>query len=187
VSGPDIDLDVHLAAIGAGDADAFALWVAGAEPPLRRSLASFAARVDVEAVLQEALLRVWQLAYRVGPDGRPNALLRWAHRVARNLALDVARARRETPDPDAAAELPGEDLRPAAPDPMLRARVVDCMEKLPGKPQQALGARLTSRGDEPDARLAERLGMTLNTFLQNFTRARRLLADCLRGYGVELP
>ena len=34
--------------------------------------------------------------------------------------------------------------------------------------------------------LAERVGMKLNTFLQNVTRARRLLADCLRRLGVEL-
>jgi RNA polymerase sigma-70 factor (ECF subfamily) len=31
-----------------------------------------------------------------------------------------------------------------------------------------------------------RLGMKLNTFLQNFTRARKLLADCLRSRGVDL-
>jgi hypothetical protein len=28
--------------------------------------------------------------------------------------------------------------------------------------------------------------MELNTFLQNFTRARKLLADCLRGRGIDL-
>ena len=33
---------------------------------------------------------------------------------------------------------------------------------------------------------AERLGMRLNTFLQNFTRARKLLADCLERQGVAL-
>lgn len=46
-----IDLDRELPAIVAGDADAFARWVAGAEPALRRALRSFAARVDVEAVV----------------------------------------------------------------------------------------------------------------------------------------
>jgi RNA polymerase sigma-70 factor (ECF subfamily) len=53
-----LDLDRHLPAIAAGDPDAFAPWVAGAEPALRDSLRPFAARVDTEAVLQEALLRV---------------------------------------------------------------------------------------------------------------------------------
>ena len=54
------DLDIHLTAIAAGDATAFAAWLAGAELPLRRRLRPFASSVDTEAVLQEALLRVWQ-------------------------------------------------------------------------------------------------------------------------------
>jgi len=53
------DLDRHLPAIVAGDAQAFAAWLAGAEPRIRASLRGFAAQVDVEAVLQETLLRVW--------------------------------------------------------------------------------------------------------------------------------
>jgi hypothetical protein len=57
---------------------------------------------------------------------------------------------------------------------------------LPGKPAAALAERLAADGAS-DARLAARLGMTLNTFLQNFGRARRLLAECLGKRGVELP
>ena len=34
--------------------------------------------------------------------------------------------------------------------------------------------------------LATKLGMRLNTFLQNFTRARKMLADCLKRAGVVL-
>ena len=51
VSDP-VDLDRYLPAIVAGDADAFAQWVAGAEPALRRALRGFAAHVDVEAIVQ---------------------------------------------------------------------------------------------------------------------------------------
>ena len=65
------DLDVHLSAIVSGDPEAFGRWVAGCELRLRRSLASFAGSVDVEAVLQETLLRVWQVAPRLEPDGNP--------------------------------------------------------------------------------------------------------------------
>jgi RNA polymerase sigma-70 factor (ECF subfamily) len=72
-------------------------------------------------------------------------------------------------------------------DPLLRRALEACREKLPGKPAAALAQRLATSGDEPDAVLARRLGMTLNTFLQNFTRARRLLADCLKKRGVDLP
>ena len=34
--------------------------------------------------------------------------------------------------------------------------------------------------------LAERVGMRPNTFLQNITRARRLIAECLRRRGIDL-
>jgi RNA polymerase sigma-70 factor (ECF subfamily) len=36
------------------------------------------------------------------------------------------------------------------------------------------------------ATLAERLGMRLNTFLQNVTRARKLLVECLERRHVDL-
>jgi RNA polymerase sigma-70 factor (ECF subfamily) len=194
-----MDLDLHQPEISAGDPDAFARWVAGAESPLRDSLRPFAARVDVESVLQEALLRVWQVAPRFQADGRPNGLLRLALRIARNLALSEARrlgragrggslgsAGRggEAPLfgelPDLADPRAGEE-----PDPLLRRHLADCREKLPGKPASALAARLES-GGEPDSELAVRLGMKLNTFLQNFTRARKLLAECLERRGVRL-
>ena len=91
---PALDLDAHLDGIAAADPGAFARWVAGAEHGLRDGLRSFAASVDVEAVLQEALLRTWQIAPRVRPDGRPNALFRMAATIARNLALSELRRRR---------------------------------------------------------------------------------------------
>jgi RNA polymerase sigma-70 factor (ECF subfamily) len=187
-----LDLDLHLPQLAAGDADAFARWLSGAEPQLRDSLRGFAARVDTEAVLQEALLRVWQVAPRVKPDGRPNALLRMAVRVARNLAVDEARRA------GFRAPLSGEDLAalldalagetaPDAPDPLLRRLIARCREALAAKPRAALDARLRSGGGAPDATLAAALGMRLNTFLQNVGRARKALAECLRRGGVALP
>ncbi|MCZ7684030.1 MAG: hypothetical protein M5U28_36765 [Sandaracinaceae bacterium] len=82
---------IQLAMIAAGDADVFATWMAGAEPALRAGLRRFAAHVDTEAVLQETLLRVWQVAPRFVPDGRPDGLLRLGHRIARNLAVSEIR------------------------------------------------------------------------------------------------
>jgi RNA polymerase sigma-70 factor (ECF subfamily) len=175
------NLDVHAAAIAAGDAHAFGRFLAGAEQPLRASLARFAASVDTEAVLQESLLRLWQVAPRFVHDGRENGLLRLAARIARNLAIDAARrSRAQWAVPDEAPV-----LAPHPPDPLLRAAIVRCREALPKRPSAALSARLDSAGGEPDTILAARLGMQLNTFLQNFTRARRLLADCLRDAGVD--
>lgn len=185
-----MDLDVHLAPIAQGDVDAFGAWVAGAERPLRDALRSFAAQVDTEAVLQEALLRVWQLAPRIATsDGRPNALLRFALRVARNLAISEWRrlARSEPTEPHTLeAHADAIAAEAAAPDPLLRARIEQCRDRLPKKPAQALAARLESAGGEPDERLAERLSMRPNTFVQNVARARQFLARCLEAQGIVL-
>ena len=77
------DLDVYLPGIVGGNTTMFGAWMIGAEPTVRATLRSFAASIDVEAVLQESLLRVWQVAGRFEPDGRPNGLLRFAIRIAR--------------------------------------------------------------------------------------------------------
>jgi DNA-directed RNA polymerase specialized sigma24 family protein len=184
--------DELLAAIGAGDAAAFGRWLAGAEDRLRGSLRSFAEKVDVEAILQESLVRVWQLAPRVVPDGRPHALLRLAIRIARNLAVSDLRRRRLEPVEAETLERLAADADAVEPapdrwrDPLLRRAIDECRGRLPARPTQALEARLASAGADPDALVAERVGMRLNTFLQNIVRARRLLADCLRRRGIDL-
>ncbi len=180
------DLDAHLPAIQAGDPAAFARWIGGVEPTLRETLRSFAAVVDTEAVLQEALLRVWQVAPRFVQDGEPNGLFRLAVRIARNLA--VSERRRHTREvQQAEPPEPSVDVVTISPvDPLLRRRIEECRDALPDRPGAALRARLTADGTEPDEVLAERLSMRVNTFLQNITRARRLLAECLEGRGVDL-
>jgi RNA polymerase sigma-70 factor (ECF subfamily) len=181
-----IDLDVHLASIVAGDPDAFGRWLAGAEPSLRSGLRALAAHVDCEAVLQEALLRVWQVAPRCRSDGRPNALLRLGARIARNLALDELRRARTIGRDDLERLVPlDEPPPPSAPDPLLRRAIEECRSALPQKPAAALAARLEAAGGEPDESLAARIGMRLNTFLQNVGRARKLLAACLQRRGVD--
>jgi len=183
-----MDLDAELPAIITGDAGAFGRWLAGAERPVRESLRSFAAVLDVEAVLQEALLRVWQVAPRFQPDGRANGLLRLGVRIARNLAIGEVRRLRAVPaEPERVeAALAEAERPPAPPDPMLRDAIRACRERLPEKPRQAIDARLGSGGGAGDPELAAGLGMRLNTFLQNVTRARQLLAECLRRRGVIL-
>lgn len=184
------DLDAFALAIAAGDADAFARWLGPAERVVRASLRPFAASADAEAVLQEALLRVWQVAPRFQPDGKPNGLLRLALRIARNLAIDeTRRSRASRPAPTDDLERAVDEAAmadPGPPDPLLRKTIERCREALPDKPALVLTLRLTNAGASPDERLAEQLGMRLNTFLQNVTRARKLLAECLRKHGVEL-
>ena len=180
-----MDLDVHLAAIVNGDTLAFSRWLASTESTVRASLRSFSAVVDVEAVLQESMLRVWQVAPRFVPDGRPNGLLRFSIRIARNLAVSELRKTRAQPTEAEELETALADAPPvAAPDPMLRRAIVECRDKLPVKPREAFDARLASAGGKDDDELAQSIGMRLNTFLQNFTRARKLLADCLEKRGV---
>lgn len=179
-----MDLDLELGAIAAGDAEAFGRWLSSAERPLRESLRPFARVVDTEAVLQEALLSVWQTAPRVQADGRPNALLRFGMRVVRNAAISEARRRREKVSED---DLPIDGpVEAAPPDPLLRERIQICLKALRDKPLSVLLARLHAHGGEDDYVLAERLQMRLNTFLQNFVRARRALEECLQRAGVEL-
>lgn len=185
-----MDLDVHLPAVAAGDAGAFGRWLAGAEPCLRQSLRPFAARVDTEAALQEALLRTWQYAPRHEPDGRPNSLLRLSLRIARNVALDEVRRARSAPMEEEALDRALAAAEAAtgssAPDPLLRRVIEECRRLLPARPAEALAARLEASGTEPDETLAERLGMRINTFLQNFGRARKMLAECLAKRKVDL-
>lgn len=184
------DLDTELAAIVAGDPDAFGRWVAGVEHELRKSLRATAALVDTEAIIQESLLRVWQVAPRFKHDGRPNGLLRLAVTIARNLiASELRRTRPDLGKEDTIERALAAELRldaASAPDPFLRQAIEECRAKLPGKPAQALLQRLLNGGAESDETLAERLGMRLNTFLQNFTRARKLLAECLKAKRINL-
>jgi len=180
--------DLLLRLIVAGDATAFAQWLARSEPTVRLSLRSFASVVDVEAVLQEALLRVWQVAPRFVPDGKPDGLLRLGIRIARNLAVSEVRRTKARPmeADEIEAALAQDEPTVPPPDPMLRKQIADCRDKLPAKPREAFDARLASAGGEDDDQLAAGLRMRLNTFLQNFTRARKLLADCLKRAGVVL-
>lgn len=183
-----IDLDAFLPEIAAGDVHSFGRFCAGSELPLRETLRSFATRVDVEAVVQETFLRIWQLAPSFVPDGRPNAMLRLSVRVARNLAIsETRRARTASLDDDEGHASAERVVEVTEADPFLRKHVFDCFEKLPDKPAAALRARLDGEGAEADGVLAERLAMKLNTFLQNVTRARKLLAECLEKQGVSLP
>jgi DNA-directed RNA polymerase specialized sigma24 family protein len=181
------DLDQHVPSIVAGDPDAFARWLAGAEPRVRQSLLRFAAQVDIEAVLQECLLRVWQVAPRFVADGRPDGLVRLAIRIGNNLALDELRRRRVRPEELAAiAEHDHPAISDPAPsDPRLRETILVCRDALPHKPARVLMLRL-SIPMRPDRDLAAMLDMKLNTFLKNFGRARALLAECLRRHGIDL-
>jgi DNA-directed RNA polymerase specialized sigma24 family protein len=181
------DLDRYLQPIREGDCDAFAAWAGTASPRLVRRLQPLASVIDTETIVQETFLRVWQKAAGFTPDGQRNALLRFAFRTARNLAIDELRRMRREPRP-----LPIDDVvrlagvtQPEAADPALRRIIAAGIEKLPPRPKAALGARLGRYAASHDSILAARSGMRANTFVQNVVRARRLMAKHLAACGVD--
>ena len=178
-------IDDRFAAAVAGDSRAFAEWVGRVERPIRDALRPFARAADTEAIVQETLLRMWHFARDRGATlTGENASLRFAIGMARNLARNEARRLgrvRHLPPED----LPEPEVTPEpGTDPALLRVLRECLAVLGGRPRDALIARLEYGADLPDARVAQLLRMTLNTFLQNIVRARRLLRDCLLRKGV---
>jgi len=88
-------LDELFALVRLGEPEAFAEWMGMAELPLRRSLRRFARAVDVEAVMQEMFMRMWLVASdpQRSLEGTA-ASLKFAFRVARNVALEETRRHR---------------------------------------------------------------------------------------------
>ena len=121
-------------------------------------------------------------APRFVPDGKPHGAVRLGIRIARNLAVSEWRRLRPTEeigaletDETALAEMP------APPDPLLRRTIAECREKLPGKPRQALDARLEGDGTTPDETLAARLSMQKKHISPKLHPARASSSsECLR-------
>jgi DNA-directed RNA polymerase specialized sigma24 family protein len=170
-----------------GDQVAFGDWMGRVERPIRRSLIPFARAVDAESVVQETLLRMWvQARDRVQELSGDDASLRFAAGMARNLARNMARKYgRELHLPPEGMPEPSVAPEPPA-DPFLRRAIAECFGRLAKKPLLAMRARLADGHHRDDGTLAEQLGMTLNTFLQNIVRARQQLAKCLGAKGVKL-
>jgi DNA-directed RNA polymerase specialized sigma24 family protein len=172
----------------AGDPDAFGRWMGMGEIPLRRSLARFARHVDVEVVLQETFMRMWIVANDAGRHlTGPNASVRFAFKVARNVAHEELRKSWSGKHVDLDdVELPDQGIVVIPfPDPLLHQAIHDCVEKLPTQPKLAIKARM-EEGPGPDRDIAASIRMKVNTFLQNVVRARRFIRQCLEQRGIRL-
>lgn len=172
---------------GPPDVGGFARWMSLVERPLRASLRRFARAVDVEVVLQETFLRMWIAVGDARELTGENASLRFALRMARLVALEeVRRLRHERLVP--IDELEPSDEPSVLPVPIrdegLLHAIRDCIDRLSGSPKRALLLRLHGGHRHSDRFLASRVGMQLNTFLQNVVRARRSVAECLQGKGL---
>lgn len=173
-------------AIRQRDEVAFARWLARCEVRLRRSLRPFAPVVDVEAVLQETAIQIWEHdVHRIRPTGGSEFLLRWAFVVARNKALNIARREGRLESFET-----WEDLSPGVEtshgDPLLRDRIRMCLERLVPTLRRVVNARLTDDGQHKDRELAERLGVSFEAFRQNLARGRRALEECLSAHGIDI-
>lgn len=185
----DYDLEVaEFQAIAGGDVDAFARWLARCEIPLKRALRSFAQVVDVEAVVQETAIKVWEDPSRITPDGRSGFLFRWACTVALNAARNSAT--RHGNRPDHHAPMPSDDVfeghERRLPDIFLRVRIQSCLELLQDPQQRAFRARLADSGNRSDRELAASIGMTFDAFRQTLTRGRRSLVKCLQSFNIDV-
>lgn len=170
---------------------AFASWAKHVDGDLRRSLARFASRVDVESVCQEALLRMYVTsgAIAIGeqePLTGADASRRLVRVIARRMALNLIRKHRrevlagddDVPEPD-----PGPVMEPS--DPLLRERLLECVAQLTGVLGAAMRVRL-QHGHRPEDEQARLAGMLKNTFHQNIRRARLAVLDCLVQKGIAL-
>jgi DNA-directed RNA polymerase specialized sigma24 family protein len=172
---------------GSGGAEGFARWMSLVERPLRASLRRFARAVDAESVLQEALLRMWIVAQDASREiAGENASLRFALRVARLVALEEVR-RAHLAHLVALDGLEGDEPSvhpPPVEDAGLLRAIRDCLERLTGKPREAMLTRLRLGHASSDRDLAASVGMAVNTFLQNIVRARKSVALCLERKGT---
>ena len=185
---PETEIDRAFLRVQAGDQDAFASWMKLVEMPLRRMLRSYARAVDVEALFQEGMLRMWVLARRLHLEGR-DASARYAWTLLRNLArAEVRRAGRWEWIP--AETIEGDDrfsLQPdPTPDPGLARAIRECLEKLPSMMREAIEARVHLGSNLPDRTIAVWLGTTRDAFVKNVSRARQAMARCLGRRGISL-
>jgi DNA-directed RNA polymerase specialized sigma24 family protein len=182
-----IVIDAAFAEARTGSHEAFADWMGSVELPIRLSLRRFAQAVDVESVVQEALLRMWILSQ----DGErvlsgENASLRFAIGMARNLArAEARRLGREKFLPPGDLPEPAVDPEPHSDSGLARA-IAQCLAKVAAMPLKALRARMELGPAMADRVLASQINMTLNTFLQNIVRARKQIAACLEKKGIPL-
>jgi RNA polymerase sigma-70 factor (ECF subfamily) len=132
-----------------------------------------------EDVFQEALV----VAIEKGPDLPDDAAFgRWMREVIRRIALDALGRRQRSPrlmDPQLLELLePAWEREDAQWGGDLRQSLRRCMDKLGDRARLLLQERYQKR--LTGSRLAERVGLTINSAYATLTRLHRVLEECMR-------
>lgn len=135
-------------------------------------------RAEAEDALQEVFTRVWLRAGRY--DAARGRGMTWLIAIARNIAIDRLRARRDTtsdaPTLDALIDMaPGPERQLIASGEA--RRVVDCLGQL--EPDRADAVRRAYLGGVSYADLARRHNVPLNTMRTWLRRSLLKLKECL--------
>lgn len=137
-------------------------------------------RGEAEDALQEVYVKIWHSAARFVVTDK--SAISWLAAVARNHAIDRARARNPQPVAIAEAlELPDESPDPeqAALASSVRRSIDNCLEQLKGARAAAVrGAYVEGYSYQE---LAERYGLPLNTMRTWLRRSLLQLRECLQG------
>jgi RNA polymerase sigma-70 factor (ECF subfamily) len=179
-----------IAALQAGDADAFATLLQRFGPRLLRLARSLVGNEeDARDVLQDAMVSVHRSIHRFESSA---ALATWLHRIVVNAALMKLRTKRRHPEEDIEALLPrfaedGHQMVASTPwsesaEAMLereetRAAVREAISKLPDAYRIVL--QLRDIEEMSTAEVAEILGVTANTVKIRLHRARQALRTLL--------
>ncbi len=135
-------------------------------------------RSEAEEALQEVYVKVWHNAARYAATGY--SPITWLAAVARNHAIDCARARKPEPVPiDGALEMPAGGPGPemaaiAASD---RERIGKCLGEL--RPDRAAAVRGAYLDGDSYQELAARHGIPVNTMRTWLRRSLMSLRECL--------
>lgn len=178
--GAAVDPDLELVRrIGAGEAAAYAALV-DRHLEMVTALAGrmLANRADVEDVVQEVFLRVWQHAGRWRAGGARFST--WLYRITLNLCHDRLRRRRELAldaagDPPSDAPPPGADLQRAA----VAVRIQAALAQLPERQREAI--LLSHYQGLSNIEAAAVLEVTVEALESLLARGRRRLRELLAG------
>lgn len=136
-------------------------------------------RTDAEDALQEIFVKIWRRADAFALSG--GSPLGWLSAIARNHAIDLARARRPFGEP---IGVEGLEVADSAPDPEAAAivrgegrRIDTCMAELPPERANAVRSAYVEGLSYQD--LAERHGVPLNTMRTWLRRSLLKLKECL--------